>query len=122
MLRELRNVRQEPGDSFRRWFTDENLEIVVWYAPDNSIFGFQICYDLRSQPRALTWTLKRGFSHAAIDEGDDKPTSNRTPMLVPNSHYDAAKLRESFLASSGSLPAKEKAFIEGKLAESARDS
>jgi hypothetical protein len=121
MLRELRNVRQEPGDHFRRWFTDENLEIVVWFDQAGAIFGFQICYDLRSQPRALTWTQKRGFSHAAIDEGDDKPTSNRTPMLVANSSYDAAKLRVSFLASSDGLPSSEKAFIEGKLAESMRD-
>ena len=121
MLRELSNVRQVPGDCFRRWFTGEDLEIVVWYDEAGAISGFQICYDPRSQPRALTWTLKRGFSHAAIDDGDDKPTSNRTPMLRPCGYYDAAKLRESFLASGGGLPAREKAFIEDKLAESTRN-
>jgi hypothetical protein len=120
MLHELRNVRQVPGDHFRRWFTDETLEIVVWYDQPGAVYGFQLCYDLRSQPRALTWTLKRGFSHAAIDEGDDKPTSNRTPLLSPSTDYDAAKLREAFLGSAGGLPAAEKAFIEGKLAEWAR--
>jgi len=122
MLHELRNVRQEPGDYHRRWFADENIEIVVWYDQAGAISGFQICYDPRSQPRALTWTLKRGFSHAAIDAGEDKPTSNRTPMLTPSGDCDAAKLRDSFLASGGGLPAEEKAFIEGKLTEYLRDS
>jgi hypothetical protein len=121
MLREQRNVRQVPGENFRRWFTDENLEIVVWYEQADAIFGFQICYDPRNEPRALTWTLKRGFSHAAIDNGDDKPTSNRTPVLSPCGNYDAAMLREAFLASGDGLPAKEKAFIENKLSESLRD-
>jgi hypothetical protein len=119
MLQELRNVRQVPGDHFRRWFSDENLEIVVWYDEAGAIFGFQICYDPREQPRALTWTQKRGFSHAEIDAGEDKPTSNRTPLLNPSHDYDAAKLSEAFLATAGGLPQRERIFIEGKLAESA---
>jgi len=119
MLHEQRNVRQVPGDYFRRWFSDENLEIVVWYDEAGALFGFQVCYDPRDQPRALTWTQKRGFSHAAIDAGEDKPTSNRTPMLSPSHDYDAAKLREAFRTSSGGLPKHERTFIEDKLAESA---
>jgi len=119
MLHEQRNVRQVPGDHFRRWFSDENLEIVVWYEESGAIFGFQICYDPRERPRALTWTQKRGFSHAAIDGGEDKPTSNRTPMLSPSHDYDAAKLRDAFQSASGGLPAHERTFIEAKLTESA---
>jgi hypothetical protein len=119
VLHELRNVRQVPGDHFRRWFTDESLEIVVWYEEGGAIFGFQVCYDSREQPRALTWTQKRGFSHAAIDGGEDKPTSNRTPMLSPSHDYDAARLIEAYRATAGGLPERERAFIEGKLAESA---
>jgi hypothetical protein len=119
VLHELRNVRQVPGDHFRRWFSDENLEIVVWYGEDGAIFGFQVCYDPRDQPRALTWTQKRGFSHATVDAGEDKPTSNRTPMLSPSHDYDAAKVREAFRTAAAGLPEKERAFIESKLAESA---
>jgi hypothetical protein len=119
MLHEQRNVRQVPGDHFRRWFSDENLEIVVWYDEAGAIFGFQVCYDPRDQPRALTWTRKRGFSHAAIDSGEDKPTSNRTPTLSPSPDYDAAKLHEAFRASGPGLPEHERAFIEDKLAQSA---
>ena len=118
MLHELRNVRQVTGDHFRRWFCDENLEIVVWYEEGGAIFGFQVCYDPREQPRALTWTQKRGFSHAAVDGGEDKPTSNRTPMLSPSHDYDAAKVREAFRACSSGLPDLERAFIDAKLAES----
>ena len=118
MLREMRDVRQVPGDRFRRWFTDEALEVVVWYETDGSIYGFQICYDPEGMSRALMWTRGRGFSHAELDDGEDKPSSNRTPILRPSSKYDAALLRKAFLGCAGGLPTAEKAFVESKLAES----
>jgi hypothetical protein len=120
MLRELPHVRQVPGDRYRRWFSNEALEVVVWYEPTGSIFGFQICYDLQEEPRALTWTPKSGFSHAAVDGGEDSVMSNRSPMLRPGAIYDAGLLDQAFHASSAGLPAPEKRFIEDKLAESVR--
>ena len=98
---------------------DENLEIVVWYEESETIYGFQLCYDLRGQPRAVTWMPRHGFSHAAIDNGDDKATSNHSPVLRPCANYDAAKLCEAFSATANGLPAPEKTFVENKLRESA---
>ncbi len=40
-------------------------------------------------------------------------------MLSPSHDYDAAKLREAFHAAASGLPEHERAFSEGKLAESA---
>jgi hypothetical protein len=118
MLREMKNVRQVPGDRFRRWFGDESLEVVVWYEPDGSIYGFQICYDPQDQPRAVTWTPARGLSHARVDSGESCVLENRTPMLRPGGICDTARLREVFLASGRGLPATERAFVASRLAES----
>lgn len=42
---EMRNVRQDSADYFRRWFFDHDFDLIVWYLPNGSIFGFQLCYD-----------------------------------------------------------------------------
>src|ERR1700761_4117116 len=122
MLSELRNVRQVPGDRRRRWFSDEKLEVVVWYEPDGTIFGFQLCYDLRDTPRALTWTREAGFSHCRVDDGEESVFSNRTPMLRSGGVYDAVLVRTEFLAAAESMPEAERRFVEAKLAESVQAS
>ena len=118
MLRELLHVRQIAGDRLRRWFYDDSLELIVWYEPQDTIYGFQLCYDPQGKPHALTWTRDDGFSHSLLDDGEEKPSSNRTPMLRPGGPYDGILLRSTFLASACDLPAPERTFVEGKLAES----
>jgi hypothetical protein len=120
MLIEMRDVRQVPGDRFRRWFADETLELVIWYEPQGSIHGFQVCYDPQGTPRALTWTEEKGFSHAKVDGGEESVFSNRTPILCAGGKYDTALLRNAFLASAGNLLEPERSFVEKKLAESTR--
>ena len=56
MLAEIRNARQIAGEDFRRWFTDEEFDLIVWYGDDRSLVGFQLCYDKQDRERALTWT------------------------------------------------------------------
>jgi hypothetical protein len=92
----------------------------MWYGADGEIHGFQLSYDLERRPRALTWTRKRGFSHSVIDDGEESVLANRSPLLRASAEYDAPALRGVFAVSSRGLPTAEGAFIEGKLAESAR--
>ncbi|QEN08583.1 hypothetical protein EXM22_11525 [Oceanispirochaeta crateris] len=56
MLVEIENVRQVPGEDHRRWFLDENTDLIVWYdSSGEKITGFQLCYDKKSVQRCLTW-------------------------------------------------------------------
>jgi hypothetical protein len=56
MLVEIEKVRQVPGEDYRRWFVDENTDLIVWYdASGDRITGFQLCYDKKSVQRCLTW-------------------------------------------------------------------
>ncbi len=45
MLKEVKNARQIPGESSRRWFLGDTFDLIVWYAPANTIVGFQLCYE-----------------------------------------------------------------------------
>ena len=59
MLTEFKAVRQIPKDGFRRWFTDQDFDLFVWYEDESktNIVGFQLCYNKRGNQKALTWFL-----------------------------------------------------------------
>jgi hypothetical protein len=64
-LRELKNVRQMPGEGFRRWFGSDCFDLWVWYSQDRiSLTGFQLVWD--DSALAITWTTDHGFSDRRI--------------------------------------------------------
>lgn len=63
MLREIRNIKQIPGQGARRWFSDEQLDLFVWYETGGRILGFQLCFDKNTRAeRALTFTEEEGYA------------------------------------------------------------
>lgn len=105
VLKEIRNVRQEPASGRRRWFDDDTLplEFIVWYDAAGAVEGWQICYDLGSGEHALTWRTAVGFAHNAVDSGSTGPFSNLTPILVPDGSVPWADLTQRFAGCSASL-------------------
>ena len=81
VLREIKGVKQERGAARRRWFESDGLDLVVWLVGAESVIGFQLCYDLGRGEHALTWRPESGFTHSAVDTGEDSPWANRTPIL-----------------------------------------
>src|SRR5262249_52903563 len=72
-LIEFENVRQIPGEPRRRWFTCEDLELVVWCDESDAPIGFQLCYKNGGSEYAFTWKPECGFSHKRIDDGEQCP-------------------------------------------------
>ena len=103
MLIETVEARQIPEEPFRRWFADPELDLIVWYEPDRTIFGFQLCYRVREEAKALTWIKGRGFSHRRLDEGDDGPGHKMTPILLPDGTFDATSVLQRFATAAAHL-------------------
>jgi len=106
MLHEVQNARQVEGEGFRRWFTDQYLDLIVWYAGDDAshpIEGFQLCYDKAVKERALTWRRNRGFLHEKVDDGEVMFAAKMTPVLVPDGLFDARLIASRFKAESGEI-------------------
>lgn len=96
MLREVKNLRQERGPGRRRWFQSDGFELVVWLSRGGEVTGFQICYNLGGNERALTWRPRSGFVHSVVDGGDDSPLKNLTPVLQPDGRVPWAELIARF--------------------------
>ena len=118
MLVEYSGVQQIQGQRRRRWFSSEDEDLIVWYADDGSIFGFQLCYDLQRHERALTWLPHKGFSHNRIDDREGVGLAHkRAPVLVPDGVFDVAAVSHRFLEISAGLPNDVHEFVSGKLQE-----
>lgn len=116
MLREIANVRQVEGEPRRRWFSDEQLDLVVWENPDREIIGFQLCYGKVRNEHALTWMAGLGFSHNQVEDGESRPGRYKaTPVLVEDGTFNMEDVAPDFLAHSAGLTESLRDFIYRKL-------
>lgn len=113
MLKELTFEKQIKQG--RRWFSDDYFDLIVWIGQDLSISGFQLCYDKQQTERALTWKMEEGFSHERVDEGEDIPGKDRTPILKPDGLFPVQEIMRQFKIRSAEIDPQIMAFILGKI-------
>ena len=82
MLEEFSKVAQERGaDGARRWFSDEEMDLIVWIAEDGAFAGFELCYDKSGRERAFEWRSGGTLRRFVVDSGESTPLRNDTPIL-----------------------------------------
>src|SRR5215471_6585899 len=109
-----------PGDYDRRWLSDDFFDLIIWYRPDDTIYGFQLCYDKPSRERALTWMSDRGFSHMEVDGGAQADPPNQTPILVPDSSFPADRVLHEFTRRGSVLPVQVRQLVTDTIREFVR--
>jgi hypothetical protein len=105
MLTEIEGTRQIPGEGIRRWFRDDELDLIVWYGDDGSIEGFQLCYDKLDRERALTFRKPDSYQHHAIDTGESAMLGPKmTPVLVADGAVDSKRIERVFSKRCANVP------------------
>jgi len=116
---EIKKVRQNPGEAFRRWFTDDHFDLYVWYDDPSlgHIVGFQLCYDKdqHRRERAMTWHRGRGYHHTRVEDGEADPTANRSAVLKGDGQFPKETIIHSFRQAATALDPDLVSFIVGKL-------
>ena len=96
---EIEDTRQIPGEGIRRWFRDEELDLIIWYDDNRIMEGFQLCYDKSNHERALTWRRPNSYQHHAIDTGGPATGGPKmSPVLVADGVVDAARIEREYYA------------------------
>ncbi|MFW5835901.1 MAG: hypothetical protein ACOCVK_00670 [bacterium] len=105
VLREWTGLRQRPEEGRRRWFTDEDMDLIVWYTDDDDIRGFQLCYAKQTDQHAVSWFSDGTYSHARVDDGEaGSPLgAKETPILVQDGVLDASSIAEAFRRRAGNV-------------------
>ena len=102
----------------RRWMLDDFLDLIVWYQPDGSVYGFQLCYDKLADERALTWIHTGKFTHDRIDDGEGRAARAKgTPVLLGGGDFDYETLRKEFLNRSTAIDSEIRELVLSKMAE-----
>jgi hypothetical protein len=120
LLREIRNVRQVPGELRRRWFTSETMDLIVWMDESAGPTHLQLCYDKgrRRSERALTWKHGSGYTHTAVDDGEmGNGRYKSTPILVADGDFNTERVNKLFLKDGAHLPADIIDFVAAKIQE-----
>lgn len=118
MLTELSNVRQIPGEPRRRWFSDRDFDLIVWFDKDDVIIAFQLCYDKQKNEHALTWRAPSGYYHNRVDTGEYHPLQPKaTPILVSDGVFDYLRIAEAFGQAKSEIEPRIADFVYEKLLE-----
>jgi hypothetical protein len=99
MLKELVDVRQIPSEISRRWYRDDNLDLIIWYDREG-IYGFQLCYNKMLDEHSFTWKRGLGYSHNRIDYGETRPGRNAVPLLVTDGFFEKDPVLSELIRSS----------------------
>ena len=118
-LFELKSNQHDVAASRRRWFYSPDMDLVVWYETDGSVSGFELYYDKNSSEHVFIWRVDGGFSHLAVDDGDQKPVLEfkEAPILIPDGHVDAERIKSLFEDSNERMPNDIAALVRRKLDE-----
>jgi hypothetical protein len=118
MLYEVKNVRQHKNEGFRRWFTDKDFDLIIWYDNNKKINGFQLCYNKSKYERALTWTNSDNkFYHNKIDDGEVPGAVKESPILVADGLFDKINVANDFKESSIQIDPQVSNFVYKKILE-----
>jgi hypothetical protein len=99
----------------RRWFSSPQCDLILWLNEDESLWGFQLCYDKPASEHALTWIHDSGFSHMAVDSGGPDGAGKGAPLLVADGAVDPRYILSIFEKESALVPAHYHAFIAAKI-------
>jgi hypothetical protein len=80
------------------------MDLIVWVDETDQIVEYQLCYEKGHQEFALIWKRDTGFNHATVDSGEQLPTRNRTPILVPGGPCDVPFVSSLFEKASRNVP------------------
>jgi hypothetical protein len=113
---------QSPGGN-RRWFSSREIDLIVWTHKTGSMAAIEFYYDKIVDEHVLIWRERSGFTHLAVDDGEQKPALEykRSPILIPDGSFDPDRIRTLFEGSCQYLPADVANAVRLKLEELAVD-
>ena len=101
----------------RRWFSSNDMDVIIWIDENRSIRAFELYYDKNVNEHVLVWRDRSGFSHLAVDDGEQKPVLNykETPILIPDGVFEADRIMRLFETTREDLPAELFKFVHHEL-------
>ena len=117
MLREISSTQQNTHGKLKRWFTDSNMDLFIWFKNQVPVC-FQLCYNKQQQEHSVSWHIDAGFTHHRVKPGSHQSKYRTSFMQSVECEFDAATNAHAFLlASQDCIEASLADFIFARLIE-----
>jgi hypothetical protein len=117
MLREIKETGQKRGEPKKRWFSNSNMDLFVWFNDDDEIVSYHLTYNKPNDEKALIWSEEHGFSHLGVDDGARPGKHPASPLLVENGVFKPSKIISMLKENSGELEPSIENFIASGIEE-----
>ena len=103
----------------RRWFSNQDFDLYVWFDDLGAIRGFELCYDRSDVERALTWSPTGGYRHWRVDMGEATGLNyDMTPILVSDdTEFPKDRVIAAFVTAANALEPTIRSFVVQRLLE-----
>ncbi|MBT8131726.1 MAG: hypothetical protein KJO35_05600 [Gammaproteobacteria bacterium] len=116
MLREIKKITQSNTKKRKRWFSDPDIDLMVWQENDGSISRFELSLDKGINEHALTWKKNQGLQHYRVDDGENCPMHHKmSPLLKPDNARSIGGIQKDFSAAAESIDKGIADFIKTRL-------
>lgn len=117
MLREIRSPGHQTTPHYRRWFSDADTDLFIWFRQQIPT-KFQLSIGKRSHEYAISWERERGYSLSFVDAGENRPGKYKmSPLLIPYETGNLSQLARQFLAASVTIDTDLADFVFARLLE-----
>ena len=118
MLRELPRLKQHSDEPRRRWFSDSEFDLIVWFDNRDAIIAFDLCYGKQLNEHVFRWRPPQSMEHLSVDDGEWRAGHHKmTPIYIADGSYDALDTAQRFSAASSELDGVIRTFVLQRLAE-----
>ncbi len=115
MLQEITFIKQHKDEPRRRWFEDEDFDLIVWFDENEEIIEFELCYNKSAAECAVRWEKTDQYSHYRVDDGDRPGKHKASPILIPNGYFHRRKIAALFKIASVELDKRIAKFVHDKI-------
>ena len=117
VLREITAIRQKPSDPQRRWFTDADMDLFIWFRNQVPV-RFELSCGKGGIENSISWKRDTGFSQHWVDDGENRPGKYKmTPILLGQTEVNIRQVARDFLAASETMETALADFIYARLLE-----
>ena len=92
-------------------YTDGSTSVTIWFDVDNSIFAFEVIFDLLLKEFVLLYSKKSPTRFINIDDGTSKPGRTVKQSIGSQSLNFPTRRLDEFRKVSANIPAHQREFI-----------
>ncbi|MES0328154.1 MAG: hypothetical protein ABUK13_08185 [Gammaproteobacteria bacterium] len=106
MLQEISSTHRFNHRKPKRWFTDSNMDLFIWFENQRPVC-FQFNYNKLQQEHSIGWHAETGFSHTLV-KPDKRHVKYRASATSSSEcecqcQFDAASIAREFLQASNHI-------------------